>query len=355
MNFSKHLPVPPACLALVSALLFGASTPVAKMLLGQLSPQLMAGLLYLGSGVGLILYRLTSSTFGSIQFLQGVRRSDFGWLAAAIVFGGIAGPLLLMIGLHSTQAAATSLLLNLEGVFTALIAWLAFKEHTNRHLILAMILIALGGVILSWEPGQHLSFSVGSLAIVAACSCWALDNNLTRNIKDIGATQVAAIKGIVGGSVNCTIALASGSTLPSLSVATLAAAIGFVSYGMSLTLFIIALRLLGTARTGAYFSTAPFAGALLSVLILHEQVSTSLLVAAILMIAGIVLNLTEKHAHEHVHPAVEHEHMHIHDKHHLHEHGPDASPCEPHSHYHVHSELIHSHPHYPDTEHRHEH
>jgi len=355
MTKSKPQALPPACYALTSALLFGASTPAAKILLGDVSPQMLAGLLYLGSGSGMLLYGLLSGTLANSQKWQLVKRSDGLWLAAAIATGGVIGPVLLMFGLNTTQAAAASLLLNLEGVFTALLAWFAFKENADRRIVCGMIAIVLGSLLLSWVPGQNLAFPTGSLCIVAACFCWALDNNLTRNISEADPVQVAAIKGLVAGTVNCLVAIAMGNSLPPFKVSLAAAGIGFVGYGISLTLFVKALRLLGTARTSAYFSTAPFAGAILSVLFLRESISISLVIAALLMIVGVIIHLTEKHSHEHLHPAVEHEHMHVHDKHHSHEHGIETSTDEPHSHRHSHSELRHAHPHYPDTEHRHEH
>lgn len=354
-NASNKIVIPPAAFALVAALLFGASTPAAKILLGYLSPQLMAGLLYLGSGIGLTIYRLASNHFRSSRLTASLKRTDLPWLMGVIIFGGIAGPLLLMIGLNGTSGSAASLLLNLEVVFTALLAWFAFKEHTDRRIVLGMIAIVCGSFVLSWCPGQALLFSTSSIAIIAACFCWALDNNFTRNISDSDSVQIAAIKGLVAGSVNCAIALLNANSIPAVSVVMAAAAIGLFGYGLSLTLFIKALRHLGTARTGAYFSTAPFAGAVLSLIVLHDSLTINLGIAAVLMGIGVYLHLTEIHEHEHTHEAVEHEHIHIHDKNHRHDHNPDMPLEEPHSHLHKHTAITHSHPHYPDSEHRHKH
>lgn len=347
--------LPPACLALAAALLFGASTPAAKLLIGQIHPQLLAGLFYFGSGLGLLLVSIVSKAFQDRGRQPNLRRSDLPWLAGAIIFGGVSGPLLLMFGLTSTPAVAASLLLNMEAVLTALLAWFAFKENFDRRIFLGMISIVIGGIVLTWLPGAMLSVSVGSLAIVGACFCWALDNNLTRNISDVDPMQIAAIKGLVAGLVNVGIALADGSHLPGSATLLQASLVGFLGYGVSLVLFIKALRYLGTARTGAYFSTAPFAGAILSLLFLHETLTANLLVASAFMAFGVWLHLTENHEHEHSHAEEEHEHMHTHDEHHQHEHDSDVDLSEPHSHWHKHIAMTHAHPHYPDTQHRHTH
>ncbi|MBX9569367.1 MAG: DMT family transporter [Candidatus Obscuribacterales bacterium] len=355
MNPSKRLVIPPAYYALASALLFGASTPAAKLLIGQVHPQLLAGLLYFGSGLGLLLVGTIFKAFQVGGREPNLRRSDLPWLAGAIVFGGVAGPLLLMTGLTSTPGGAASLLLNMEAVLTALLAWFAFKENYDRRIILGMISIVVGSIVLTWQPGAMHSVSFGSLAIIGACFCWALDNNLTRNISDADPIQIAAIKGLVAGLVNVGIAVVGGSHLPTGLVVLAASLVGFLGYGVSLVLFIKALRYLGTARTGAYFSTAPFAGAVLSLLFLHEPLTVDLLAATSFMAFGVWLHLTELHEHEHSHTEEEHEHLHTHDEHHQHEHDPEIASGEPHSHRHKHVAITHSHPHYPDTQHRHAH
>jgi drug/metabolite transporter (DMT)-like permease len=243
----------------------------------------------------------------------------------------------------------------MEAVFTALLAWFAFKENFDRRILLGMLAIVGGSILLAWQPGAVIAISIGSLAIVGACFCWALDNNFTRNISEADPVQIAAIKGLVAGAVNAGMAFVYGSRLPNISILSEAAALGFMGYGLSLVLFIRALRHLGTARTGAYFSTAPFTGAILSVLILHEPITGQLVLAGCFMALGVWLHLTEAHEHEHSHPAEEHDHMHSHDEHHQHEHDPNISAGEPHSHWHKHVAITHSHPHYPDTQHRHEH
>lgn len=344
------------CIALGSAFLFGASTPAAKSLIGQIHPQLLAGLLYLGSGLGLLLLRTTNRIrLGPESREANLLRSDAPWLVGAVVFGGIIGPLMLTVGLSTTTGSAASLLLNMEAVFTALLAWFAFKENFDRRIFIGMVAIVVGSLILAWQPGAFDLVSIGSMLVIGACFCWAIDNNFTRNISDADPIQIAAIKGLAAGTVNTIIALACGHTLPSFSLLLVASLVGFCGYAVSLVLFIKALRLLGTARTGAYFSTAPFAGTLLSVLFLHESLTPNILLASAFMAFGVWLHLTENHEHEHFHPEEEHEHMHVHDEHHQHSHEHEIQPEKPHSHWHRHEPVTHSHPHYPDTSHRHEH
>lgn len=337
--------------ALAAAVLFGASTPLAKLLLGTVDPVLLAGLLYLGSGSGLVLWQwLRCWRRASASPEARLKRSDLPWLISAIVTGGVIAPVLLMIGLASTPASSASLLLNLEGVFTTILAWCVFKEHYDRRLVWGMAAIAAGGLVLSWGGRPELRSSVGAVAIVGACLAWAIDNNVTRKISAGDPVQIAGIKGFIAGMVNLVIAFATGANVPSTATVLTAAVVGFLGYGVSLVLFILALRAIGTARTGAYFSLAPFAGATIAVLMLGDHVTTRLLVAAALMGLGAWLHLTERHAHEHRHEPLEHEHGHSHDTHH-----PHDDDEEPHSHLHTHPAVRHSHPHYPDIHHRHGH
>lgn len=333
-------------------MLFGATTPFAKILVGDIQPLMLAGVLYLSSGLGLSIIQLFSPDHKNSTLIS---KQDFPWLFGAIVFGGILGPALLMAGLSSTQASTSSLLLNLEGVFSALVAWLLFKENCDRRIVTGMLAIAAGGVALSFTPGSGIVLSTGCLLVVLACLAWAIDNNLTRNIHATQPMVIAQTKGICAGAVNLCLALMLGNTLPTISQIVSAFFVGFLGYGTSLVLFVIGLRHLGTSRTGAYFSTAPFVGAAISIVLLGEAVSSMFFVAAALMGFGVWLHLTEDHVHEHHHEAIAHDHEHIHDEHHYHEHGPEDPPGEPHSHYHEHKELTHSHAHYPDIHHRHEH
>jgi drug/metabolite transporter (DMT)-like permease len=342
--------------AILAAVLFGASTPFSKLLLGRIDPLLLAGLLYLGSGIGLTLWigfqRLVVKSKNQEAQL---RLKDLPWLAAATVVGGVVAPILLMQGLAVTPASSASLLLNLEGVLTALLAWFVFKENFDRRIMLGMAAILIGGVLVSWQSRPEFGVPWGALGIVGACSGWAIDNNLTRKVSAADPAQVAALKGLVAGTTNVTLAVSIGARLPTAPYLGAAAFLGFLTYGVSLTCFVLALRYIGTARTGAYFSTAPFIGALLSLLFLHEQVSFLFWVAGGLMIFGVWLHLTEHHAHLHRHDPFTHEHLHRHDEHHQHAHLPTDPPGEPHSHVHRHEELVHAHRHYPDLHHRHKH
>jgi drug/metabolite transporter (DMT)-like permease len=340
--------------AVGSAVLFGASPPFAKLLLGQVEPVLLAGLLYLGSGVGLSIWRPIRSWMGKAQEGR-LKRADLPWLAGAVFFGGVAGPMLLMLGLVATAASTASLLLNLEGVFTALLAWFVFKENFDRRIALGMAAITAGGVLVSRAGSPELGVPWGPLAIAGACLCWAIDNNLTRKVSGGDPVQIGAVKGLVAGPVNLAIAFVAGAKLPSILIVLEAGAVGFLCYGVSLTLFVLALRHLGTARTGAYFSLAPFVGAAVSVLVFWEIPGVVFLAAVALMSVGVWLHLTERHEHEHQHEEMIHDHRHFHDAHHQHEHAPTDPPGEPHSHAHRHAPLRHRHPHYPDIHHRHTH
>ena len=333
--------------ALLSAALFGASTPLAKLLLGAASPLLLAGLLYLGAGLGLLVWLAVR---GGFRLPAG---RDLPWLAAAIVAGGIAGPALLMVGLARTDGGAASLLLNLEAVFTAAIAWIAFRENVDRRVFAGMAAIVAGGAVLSFQETPRIDS--GTVLIAAACFAWALDNNLTRRISGADAATIACAKGLVAGSVNLGLALAQGAALPRVGIVGTAAAVGLLGYGISLVLFIRALRDLGTARTSAYFSVGPFFGAALALPLLGEQTGVSFWVAAGLMAAGVWLHFSERHRHQHSHEATEHDHEHVHDDHHQHAHEAGWDGREPHAHSHPHGDVVHSHPHYPDLHHRHKH
>lgn len=335
--------------ALGAALLFGAGTPLAKWLLDAVSPWMLAGLLYLGSGLGLALYR-------RLRRAPPVRlaTSEAAWLAGAILAGGIVGPVLLMFGLTGMPASGASLLLNAEGVFTALLAWFAFKENFDRRIALGMGLIVAGALILSWSGEARFSGLLPTLAILGACLAWGIDNNLTRKVALADATWIASVKGLVSGAVNLALALAMGASLPGLPDLASAMAVGLFAYGISLALFVTGLRHLGTARTGAYFSVAPFFGALLAVL-MGDPVTIPLLVSGALMALGTWLHLTERHEHEHAHGETSHDHEHLHDEHHQHGHDDPAAPGTRHRHPHRHPPLRHTHPHFPDAHHRHNH
>ena len=342
--------------ALLAALFFGASTPLAKLLLADISPILLAGLLYAGSGLGLGLWLLLRRLLPrGARAEAALQRRDLPWLAGAVLFGGVLGPVLLMLGLAYTPASTASLLLNTESVLTALIAWIVFRENVDVRIFLGMLAIVTGGVILSLSETPSAGVPWGAFAIAGACACWAIDNNLTRVVSGGDPVQIAAIKGGVAGTINIAIALVIGQRFPDALHVLAAGTIGLIGYGVSLVAFVLALRHLGAARTGAYFSTAPFVGAALSLLLLSETPGLSFWIAGALMALGVWLHVSEQHVHEHEHEALDHEHLHTHDDHHQHAHDFEWDGGEPHSHPHKHQPMIHSHPHYPDLHHRHEH
>jgi drug/metabolite transporter (DMT)-like permease len=346
----------PIFTALAAAALFGGATPLAKALLGSISPFLVAGLFYLGSGLGLGIAILVRRVYSRETRREDRRiaRAEWPWLMGAILAGGVAGPALLMLGLSSTPAATSSLLLNLEGVLTAVIAWMVFRENVDRYVFVGMMAIVAGGVLLSWQTGPG-GLSIGALLIAGACLAWAIDNNLTRKVSTNDAMIIACLKGLCAGPVNLAIAFALGATLPGPALILATMTTGFAGYGISLVLFVIALRHLGTARTGAYFSVAPLFGVALSLLIWPDMPGTAFWCAAVLMIAGVWLHVRERHEHEHTHEQMEHAHRHRHDAHHQHTHDFPYDGDEPHTHPHVHMPITHSHAHFPDVHHRHRH
>ena len=340
-------------IALLSAVLFGASTPSAKLLLGSVDPWMLAGLLYLGAGIGLAAVQLSLSALNLRAVEAPLRRADVPWLTLVILAGGILGPLLLMFGLAHTDASGASLLLNLEGLATMGIAWVAFRENVDRRLLLGAFAILAGAALVSSQG--HASFQSGAVLIAGACLCWGIDNNLTRKLSSADPVQIAMLKGLAAGTVNLGLAFASGAAFPAPGMIAGAALVGFLGYGVSLALFVLGLRHLGAARTGAYFSLAPFVGAALAVPMLGEPITATLLVAGGLMAVGLWLHLAERHEHEHAHDKLDHEHRHVHDEHHRHAHDSDVVAAEPHTHRHRHTPLVHRHPHYPDLHHRHGH
>ena len=339
--------------ALAAAALFGASTPLAKALVGELPPLLLAGLLYLGSGLGLTVVRLIRDRRWQPS---GFTRAEWPWFLGAVFFGGILGPAALMFGLTSTSGATASLLLNLEAVLTAVLAWVVFRENADRRIVLGMAAIVAGGVVLSWSGHADAGTGwIGPMAVAAACLCWAIDNNLTRKVSAADALLIAAVKGLVAGGFNTALAFMLGASLPAGQTVLLAMVVGLAGYGISLVSFVMALRGLGTARTGAYFSTAPFIGATVAIVFFSETPSPAFWIAAGLMALGVWLHLTENHGHDHLHEPMDHTHDHVHDEHHQHTHDFPWDGTEPHGHPHPHVALRHSHVHFPDIHHRHPH
>lgn len=352
--------------ALAAAALFGATTPLAKLLLGNMSAFMVAGLFYLGSGAGLgaaiVMRHLRHvrhakndkpDAGGERHVSSFPGKNGWPWLIGAIAAGGIAGPALLMLGLSHTSAATASLLLNLEGVLTAVIAWVVFRENVDLPVLLGMLAIVAASVLLSYDG--LASLSSGAWLIALACLCWAIDNNLTRNVATHDAVTIACLKGLVAGAVNLTLALLNGAAFPGVRLTLAAMATGLAGYGASLVLFVVALRHLGTARTSAYFSVAPLIGVVLSLLVWPDMPPATFWLALALMALGVWLHARERHVHEHTHEYLEHAHRHRHDEHHQHAHDFPYTGDASHTHAHVHLPVTHTHAHYPDVGHRHRH
>jgi drug/metabolite transporter (DMT)-like permease len=339
---------------LASAALFGASTPLARALVGDVSSIWLAGLLYAGPGVGLALVL-------AIQRWRGVARprmdrADVRWLAGAIAFGGIVAPLFFTSGLARTGGATASLLLNLEPVFTVALAWFAFGEHRSARVIAGMASVVVACVVLAWPRAVDGSTSITGAALIAlACLGWAIDNNFTRRISGNDATTIAAAKGLVGGAANIALAIATGAARPLPVAAIESAVVGFFGYGLSLVLFVVALRDLGAARASAYFGIAPFVGVVVAFIVLAEAPDSRFWIALPLMALGVWLHLTERHGHRHAHERGTHTHPHRHDEHHRHDHDFAWDGQEPHVHPHTHEPLVHEHRHTPDLHHGHRH
>jgi drug/metabolite transporter (DMT)-like permease len=333
--------------ALLAAVFFGASAPVAKLLLGDIAPVFLASFLYLGSGTGIALTKLTQRKGTE----AGITREDIPWLAGAIISGGILAPIILMVSLQNTPASTASLLLNFEGVGTTFIALLFFKEAISRRAWMAILGITLASIFLSTDFSGGLGLSLGALGVILACVLWGVDNNFTRNISGKDPLVIVAWKGLIAGSFSFLLAWALGNPFPSLTTILGTMLLGFLSYGLSTFLFIRSMRGLGAARTSALYGTAPLAGVLLSILMFGEFPSFFFIIAAILMIGGALLLINEDHTHTHAHTAIVHEHSHNHNDG-MHGHSDSK---EVHSHEHEHPEEEHDHDHMPDIHHRHGH
>lgn len=346
-----------ALFALLAAVLFGASAPGAKLLLGDVQPLSLAALLYLGCGLSVLAYRGAQHVAApKRQREAGLTRSDLPWLAGAVIAGGVIAPILLLLGLEATPAATASLLLNFEAVATALIAVLIFREAVGGRVALSLVLVTVAAILLTLNPDGAWGLSLGALAIVAACALWGLDNNLTRNISAKDPLQIVLVKGLGAGTVSLVLAALLGQGLPALPVIVGGLMLGGLSYGLSIVLYIWALRGLGAARAGALFGTAPIAGVLISLLLFRELPGPAFLVALVLSVAAILLLLRESHEHSHIHEAVTHDHQHRHDDgHHNHDHAEMTDRSYSHAHTHVHERLEHAHAHVPDIHHRHSH
>lgn len=347
----------PIIQALVAAGLFGISVPLAKLLLGEMQKITLAALLYLGSGMGLLVYRgLRRIWSGSASGEARLNKNDAFWLIGAILTGGVSAPIVLMFSLQNTPAATASLLLNFEGVATTLIATFAFKETAGRRIGFAIIFITVASIMLSMKLGESWGVSFGALGVLCACTLWGIDNNFTRNISAKDPTAIVIIKGLCAGSFSLILAIFLGNSFPKWIVVVAALVLGCFSYGVSIALFVFSLRSLGAARTSALYGTSPFVGVVVSFLLFREAPDMLFLLSLPLMIVGVYLLFSEKHDHLHTHVAIEHDHVHRHGEHHIHEHAfKEISKREKHSHLHKHKPITHKHFHRPDIHHRHSH
>ena len=346
----------------MAAVLFGGCAPVAKVLLENISPAILAAYLYMGSGIGLYLYLLICRIGGRKRHIKeaALKKEDYPWVIAVTVFGGVLAPVTLMFSLDATPAATAALLLNFESVATTLIAVFLFREAVGRRIWAALGLITISCILLSYDPDSAFGFSLAAFGILLACTFWACDNNFSRVISSKDPIPIVAAKGVLAGIISFIIAIVLGESMPAAADAGAALIFGFLSYGgLTSVLFLLALWGIGTSRTGALLAISPFFGVAGSFLLFDEIPGRMFYISLPVMAAGAYLLLTEKHSHQHTHQEEVHEHRHRHDDlHHEHEHTPDDPPVSSsgeHSHLHEHKELCHEHSHTPDIHHRHEH
>ncbi len=355
VNKSKVYPI---VMVLLASILFGASAPITKILLGEIEPIPLAALLYGGSGIGLLIFQFVNSMIKKEKIAEApLKKKDFIWLSGAIVAGGIIAPIILLSGLKITPASTASLLLNFEGVATTIIAIVFFKENVGKQLLSAVALITIASVLLSWDFKNQWGLSIGALGIILACICWGIDNNFTRNISSKNPFSIVSIKGVASGLVSFMLSIILKSKMPDLKITVIAMVIGFFCYGLSIVLYVFAMRDLGSARTSALYGSAPFVGSILSFILLGDIPGNMFFIAAPIMLIGAILLLKEEHSHAHIHELVQHEHRHKHpDIHHEHEHIDGQTITNGyHSHYHTHKLVEHTHTHFPDINHRHAH
>jgi drug/metabolite transporter (DMT)-like permease len=342
-----------AVAGLLSAVLFGASVPITKRLLPELPPVLLAGLLYLGGGLAVSSVRL-AARHRIVEASLG--RDDLPRVLAIVLLGGVLGPLALVNGLRTVSGVSGALLLNLEGPLTVLVAITVFREHLGPRAALGAGLVFLGACLLAFPgAGAGSAGLSGVLLLVTACAAWAVDNNLTQGLAGKDPWQLVIAKTLGAGTAMVSLALVLGDRLPGTRVVLATLVLGALAYGASVLLDAFALRLLGAAREAAFFATAPFAGALLSVPVLGERLRAIQLAASAVMVAGVAILVRERHGHEHTHEELEHTHRHVHDAHHQHAHPDGIDPTGPHVHPHRHAPLTHAHAHVSDAHHRHGH
>jgi drug/metabolite transporter (DMT)-like permease len=336
-------------LALLAAALFGLSTPLVQRFGAGLGPFSTAALLYIGAAVVAIVLRQPASREAQL------RRTDLLRLLAMAGMGAVVGPVALAWGLQRTSGSSASLMLTLEAVFTAVLAWRWYHETLDRRVATAMLLLLAGGAVLVVEQGLAGRVQLlGLLAVLLATAAWGVDNTLSRGVAERDPGQVVWVKALLGASATTVLAFLWGEPLPGAWAALALLAVGASGYGLSLRFYLLAQRAFGAARTGSVFAFAPFIGALGAFALGERAISALVLVGGALMLSGVWLHLAERHEHPHEHEALEHEHAHTHDDGH-HNHTHDPMPAGPHSHAHTHTPLRHAHPHVPDAHHAHRH
>ena len=338
----------PVFSAAVSAALFGMATPLSKILLRDINPFLLAGLLYLGAAAGLLPVVLLKRELPQLLRLDTKNR---GRLSGAVLLGGMAGPILVLSGLRFASASSVSLWLNFELIATAVLGFLFFRDYLGLRGWAGVCMALVSGVMLTVHEGSP--GVVSALLVAGACVCWGFDNHFTALIDGISATQSTFIKGLFAGTVNTLIGLyVSGSSIYT-GYLVQAILLGTFSYGASIVLYIMSAQRLGAIRSQIIFSAAPFLGVLFSVIFLRESVSGLQSVSFVLLLVSIAAMTLDRHEHQHEHSETEHTHFHRHDDmHHNHNHDNDV---QYHEHMHRHEKSVHSHPHWPDMHHRHEH
>ena len=338
--------------AIVAAALYAINVPFSKMLLGYVEPTMMAAFLYLGAGLGMFVYSIVSKATGKITPTEPLTKKELPYTIAMVVLDIIA-PILLMFGIKTSNAANVSLINNFEIVATSLIALLVFKEVISKRLWVAIALVTVASVILSFEGAESFSFNIGSLFVFGACLCWGIENNCTRMISNKSSIEIVVIKGTFSGLGSLIVALTIGESIPSVLWMMCVLLLGFVAYGLSIYFYVMAQKDLGAAKTSAYYSIAPFLGVAFGMLILGERPALQFYVALVVMIVStyfmikdtIELQHTHEHnhthTHEHSHGDTVHSHEHTHSHTHIHVHGEDSD-----NHEHNHKEMPHEHLHF---------
>jgi drug/metabolite transporter (DMT)-like permease len=337
-------------LALLAALSFGVTAPIIAVAGASVGPLVTASLLYAGAASSALVMSRVAPGSGAPLGRAHVTRL----LAIALVGGGIA-PTLLAWGLKHTGATAGSLLLNLEAVFTATLAWSFYREAIGKRVLAALTLMVLGGAVLTLSGAHGSGYTgLGAVAVAGATLAWGVDNTLSRELSQQDPVSVVGIKGALGAAATALLAWLFGERLPATGPLLVLLACGASGYGLSLRLYLLAQRRIGAARTGSIFAVAPFVGASVGLLLGDRATGWGTALSTLLFLGGLILHLTERHRHEHVHPAVDHDHPHRHDDgHHDHEHVPPF--VGEHSHPHHHDRREHDHDHAPDVHHDHSH